>query len=98
MKEALETPVVSSHEWVRALPTGNVTWEALAIHVHGDAIPMLLSAEHGTHRIHSQGSSYTVKVRFQPGNVKLKDLGQPEQLEVSMPKAEIRSIWPERKG
>lgn len=98
IKAALETPVVGSHEWVQSLPTGNVTWEAIAVHVHGDAIPMLLSAEHGTHRIHSQGGSYAVKVRFQPGNVKVKNLGQPEQLDVSMPNEEIRRIWPERKG
>ncbi|MDP1830291.1 MAG: AAA family ATPase [Archangium sp.] len=98
LKAALENPVVSSHEWKRAAPAINAPWVALALHVHGDAIPMLLSAEHGSHRIHAEGSSFTVKVRFQPGNVKLKELGQPEQLDVSMPNAEIRRIWPTRKG
>ena len=39
-----------------------------------------------------------MKVRFQPGNVKDKELGQPEQLDVSMPNVEIRRVWPTRKG
>ena len=98
IRDALETPRVTSHEWRAGAPGVGVAWVALAMHVRGEALPMLLSAEHGSHRINAQGSTYTVKVRFQPGNVKLKDLGQPDQLDVTMPNAEIRRIWPERKG
>ena len=35
-------------------------------------------------------------MRFQPGSV--ADPGQGEQLEASMPAAEIRRVWPYRKG
>jgi ATP-dependent Clp protease ATP-binding subunit ClpC len=98
IRDALEAPVISSHEWRKGPPPVGAGWAAMAMHVHGESLPMLLSAEHGSHRINAQGATFTVKVRFQAGNVKLKDLGQPEQLEVSMPNAEVRRIWPERKG
>jgi hypothetical protein len=98
LRDALETPRVASHEWRKGAPAVGVPWVAMALHVHGEALPMLLAAEHGSHRINDKGASYTVKVRFQPGNVKLKDLGQPDQLELTMPGMEVRRIWPERKG
>jgi hypothetical protein len=98
IRDALETPRVTSHEWRTGAPAAGVHWEAMALHIQGESLPMLLSAEHGSHRFNSQGETHTVKVRFQPGKVKLRDLGQPDQLEVTMPNAEIRRIWPERKG
>ena len=98
MRDALETPRVTSHEWRTGAPATGEAWVAMAMLVRGEALPMLLAAEHGSHRINAQGATYTVKVRFQPGNVKLKELGQPEQLELTMPSAEIRRIWPTRKG
>lgn len=96
MKAALEKPQVSNVEWLPDLAREGAPWIALGLRVYGDAIPMLLSAEHGSHRFFADGETHSVKVRFQPGNV--RDLGNRDQLEVSMPNAEIRRIWPVRKG
>ena len=49
-------------------------------------------------RFHAEGTTASVKVRFQPGQVSAESMGQPEQLELDMPQGEIRRIWPVRKG
>lgn len=88
----------ATHEWRPKNPPTGTPWVALALHLRGEATPMLLSAEHGSHRIHAHGGSFTVKVRFQPGHTHHKLLGQPSDLAESMPTTEIRRIWPTRKG
>jgi hypothetical protein len=96
IKARLEAPPPKHFEWRRDFPLEGEPWVALSLRVFGDAVPMLLSGEHGAHRVYAEGGSFEVKVRFQPGNV--GDPGQGEQLEASMPSAEVRRAWPHRKG
>ncbi len=98
LRDALASTEPATHEWRTGNAPLDTAWDALALRVYGDALPMLLSAEHGAHRFHAAGESFTVKVRFQAGGVKASQLGQPSQLEVVMPGAEIRRIWPARRG
>ncbi|MFZ5442884.1 MAG: AAA family ATPase [Myxococcota bacterium] len=96
VKERLEAPPPEDFEWRTNFPYDGEPFNALCLRVFGDALPLLLSAEHGAHRIYAEGESFEVKVRFQRGNV--RDPGQGERLEVSMPAAEVRRVWPIRKG
>jgi ATP-dependent Clp protease ATP-binding subunit ClpA len=95
---ALKQTEPDPHAWRAEPPQGGQGWVAVALTVLGADLPMLLSAEHGAHRIHDAGDAFAVKVRFQPGNIRAKELGTLEQLEVVMPGTEIRRIWPVRKG
>jgi len=94
VRASLESPAKRTHEWRRGLPADDGRWEALALQVHGEVIPMLLSAEHGAHRVYVGSESFTVKVRFQAGIVRLGELGAPQALEAAMPGLEIRRAWP----
>ncbi|MFT3706369.1 MAG: AAA family ATPase [Archangium sp.] len=98
MRDLMESPKVEAWLWERGMPQPHYQWHALGLHVFGPAVPMLLSAEHGAHRFHSEGATASVKVRFQPGQSSAKAMGQPEELEVTMPNTEIRRVWPVRKG
>ncbi|MBL8916666.1 MAG: AAA family ATPase [Archangium sp.] len=98
MRDTLEAPKVDSWVWERGMPQPHYRWHALGLHIYGAAVPMLLSSEHGSHRFHSEGQTASVKVRFSPGSLSARAMGQPEQLEVAMPNIEIRRIWPVRKG
>jgi hypothetical protein len=73
-----------------------LSFAALALRVYGQGVPMLLSAEHGAHRVYAEGESFEVKVRFQPG--KVEPLDQGEALERALPGTEVRRVWPTRKG
>jgi hypothetical protein len=95
---ALKQTEPDPHAWRLEPPQGGQGWVALSLSVHGADLPMLLSAEHGAHRIHDAGEAFAVKVRFQPGSTRSRDLGTLEQLETVMPGTEIRRIWPTRKG
>ena len=95
-KHELEAPPPEEFEWRDGLPPEGQPWVALCVRVFGAAVPVLLSAEHGAHRIHDGGDSFEVKVRFELGNVRTP--AQGEKLEASMPSTEVRRVWPTRRG
>lgn len=94
IERRLQAPVdPGEYEWTLDAPSDAAV--ALAVRVFGGAVPMLLSSEHGLHRLYDGGESFEVKVRFDPGTPALQ---QGESLEATLPNREIRRVWPTRRG
>jgi len=89
-----EPPPPEPVEWVEGGDEDGAM--ALGLKVFGAMTPGLLVSEHGLHRIHAEGESFEVKVRYSAGAS--DELPHGEELEVTLPKAEIRRLWPTRKG
>ncbi len=97
-RDSQQSALLSSHAWREGdAPTGS-PWAALALTVTGDALPLLLTGEAGTHRFHVDGDTFTVRVGFVASKPKVSELPTLEVLEGAAAPKEVRRIWPRRQG
>ncbi|MDX2012996.1 MAG: AAA family ATPase [Myxococcaceae bacterium] len=92
---AAAAAVPSTTEWKLDEAPEHAHAEALAVRVFGPWLPMLLSSEHGLHRVYDGGESFEVKVHFGVGAA---ELPRADTFEAMLPNTEIRRVWPTRRG
>jgi len=86
--------------WAAKVPSAEdgPTPAAVAMVLGGGKQLMLLAAETGAHRFTEAGQTAMVKVRFEPSAVTIGQLPPAHDLARKMPEAEIRKIWPKKRG